>query len=780
MKKALMATLLVALHSALHAQQPELAVTGRVVDERGQPIAGAIVVPVERGEFVDVAARLRDAACTTDDQGHYRAVVEHRHANGWLLIAKDGRQAVAHYLDWRDIDSGLPLADLLLVPGNRLTGRVRDLAGKPIAGARVTVTSAVRDVFGYTDTARSGARSDDKGIFVVPCVPPTGLWLQIAADGFLPQSTLVSMQSPTDVTMQPADTITGRVVDEAGAPLAGFHVQVGNALGLDLGADAGEDGAFTVHAPQALPYRVRAFRSDRAGLMVADSGVLGGPHRDLVMTARGDPKGRSTVRILARDAATGAVLERIHLRSAAPPRTSPQLVMLQAYDVPEPSQPGECQVSVPSMHATIVVEAEGHGFALVPMPLGDGPIEVKLGPECFVTGVVTDAGTGAPMADVAVRVLPWGEHSGNGQSSSGPPRTDEHGRFRIGGLPPGDFAVQAHAAQRLASSPVRFTATHDTVPDLAVSVPAPLMLQVEIDGAPHHDRPYPQLRLGGSRRQPREAGYFDHASPLALPTRIEAAGTIEVGPVATLDHDLFAFVPSRLRAAVSAGRDVPGDGAGHHAVRASELIPLLVTGRVVADAGVPLERIGVIAVPQFVDGVPTSPLRQHATRAAADIDGNFAFELLPQPHGLALVDLATGIVFHREPDAYTPDGDLTPLTLKPVVRMVEVRCVPEQEGGRVLGLPLRVQMRAPDGSTRTGELQPVPAVRFAPGETSQTWLLGDGSLSVRVEADFAELVPDGQAPPMGPPTTVLQIDHTTKTIEIPMPAPPPLPPVQDR
>lgn len=776
MKKALLATLLVALSGMLPAQQPELAVTGRVVDEHGRPLQGAVLLPVARGEFVDVTALLRDATTSTDDRGRYRAVAEPRHANGWLLVAKEGRQAVAHYLDWRDLDSGQPIGDLVLVPGNRLTGRVRDTDGAPIAGAHVTVSSAVRDIFGYTDTARSGATSDDKGIFVVPCVPPTGLWLQVAADGFLPRSTLVSMQSPTDVTMQPADTVTGRVVDEHGAPLAGFHVHVVDALDLDLGADTGDDGAFTVFAPKQLPYRVRAFRSDRDGSMAADSGVLGGPRTDLALTARRDANGRTAVHVVARDQGSGAVLERIHVRSTSIPVADAQLALLHAFDLADPVRPGECDVTVPAVHPTLVIDAEGHGFALASVPSDGSPVEVTLGPECFVTGVVTDEVTGAPLADVAVRVLPWGNNSGTGQRDFGPPRTDAHGRFRVGGLPPGDYAVQAHARQRLASPPVRFTAASGEVPDVALQVPAPLLLKVAVEGDPPRDAPTPRLRVGGAYALDRGPGYFAHALPTAPPVYVDAEGDFPCGPVASLEAELFAFVPSRRRAATGAARRLHGDGRGDFAVPAADLQPVLVTGRVAVDAAVPCERIGVIAMP-LTDREPgAAPERQRecATRAAADADGNFTLELLPQPHELDLVDLATGIVFHREPEPFTPDGD-APLRLEPVVRLVEVRCVPEEEGGPLLGLPLRVQMRAADGSARTSELHPTPAVRFAPGETTQTWLLGDGELRVVVEATFDELLPDGATPRPGPAGASFAIDAATKTLDVPVPAPPPLP-----
>jgi len=107
------------------------------------------------------------------------------------------------------------------VPAAVLVGRVTEVSShSPVAGARVVAT---------TDSDTYRARTDLLGIFLI-FVPDTELALDVHAEGFLPprRRTVSPKVSDHSLTfeLQRGASLDGRIVDLAGAPIAGAELEL--------------------------------------------------------------------------------------------------------------------------------------------------------------------------------------------------------------------------------------------------------------------------------------------------------------------------------------------------------------------------------------------------------------------------------------------------------------------------------------------------------------------------------------------------------------------------
>ena len=257
-------------------------VQGRVVDEHGQPLAGVAVGSYDRREFVDSAALLASPSVTTDSEGRYAiATVAWQR---WLVFAKADRQAGCLRTGW--LGSGeVAHDDFVLPPGARLIGRIRDEAGKPLAGARIRVDSSLTDL---TSSVLAGARSDADGEFVIPCVSPNCLRVLVEADGFLPATRLASAGTRLELSLRRGVLVTGCARHADGRPMAGADVEVVRAeAGEVLATVATADGSFALTIPERQRYRL-VVRSAAEPWIGHRSPLLRGAQRDLLLGERAD------------------------------------------------------------------------------------------------------------------------------------------------------------------------------------------------------------------------------------------------------------------------------------------------------------------------------------------------------------------------------------------------------------------------------------------------------------------------------------------------------------
>jgi protocatechuate 3,4-dioxygenase beta subunit len=202
-------------------------VDGRVVDAEGKPIPGARVVDSRMGiTHVDFQ---REAL--TDAGGRF-----HIHCapgeDMTMLVQVRGYQPTTRTFKARP---GLGPVDFRLEPGKTLRGRVVDPAGRPIAGALISLPEGTqyRGVFLRTWT-------DTEGRFAWEGAPADPMGYMIYRSGYLPLHPVLLTAGDREsiVEMKPALRVTIQAHDRrTGLPIRSFTIEAG-AKNWDTGAVA--------------------------------------------------------------------------------------------------------------------------------------------------------------------------------------------------------------------------------------------------------------------------------------------------------------------------------------------------------------------------------------------------------------------------------------------------------------------------------------------------------------------------------------------------------------
>jgi protocatechuate 3,4-dioxygenase beta subunit len=238
--------------------RPELAVSGRVVDEAGQGIAGAEVRVLQR-ERIDFERVFRGGPPGRERGASLRARFQRRPlappvltaADGTFTLrggsfaeaelaiaARDGRRAPAVVLrTWRDTGAALELGDIVLPQGRMLRGVVVDDGGVPIRGAEVRYESDEQRGFERglpLDDALADlvapATTDAAGRFAIGPVPPQRCVLSADAPRHVRARTATidperDGDAEQHLVLVRAARLAGVVRDPAGAPIAGAVVE---------------------------------------------------------------------------------------------------------------------------------------------------------------------------------------------------------------------------------------------------------------------------------------------------------------------------------------------------------------------------------------------------------------------------------------------------------------------------------------------------------------------------------------------------------------------------
>lgn len=218
------------------ATQPAGAVTGRVLGEDEKPVSKATVmlVPVP-----DQKGPIRPAErAATDKEGRFRVALP---AGKYLLRAATADAVTSKAIEVEPGNDVTARVRKDAVP--RLEGRVTDANGKPIAQARVVIAVefvAGSDAFSRLSSQRLGPSvTDADGRYRVPASFPD-LRYRVLVDrkGYGGEmSAVVAAMKPGEVRAVPevalnkADRfVSGRVVDDAGRPVAKARVSVVRAV----------------------------------------------------------------------------------------------------------------------------------------------------------------------------------------------------------------------------------------------------------------------------------------------------------------------------------------------------------------------------------------------------------------------------------------------------------------------------------------------------------------------------------------------------------------------
>lgn len=700
--------------AAAVAQQGDAAVVhGRAIDRDGKPVAGCAVGVFELGERFDTAALLANPVVTTDAEGRYR-IEGKRDAYQAVVVATKGHQICVQRLP-AEAGPVRHLPDALMLPGTTLRGRVRDAAGKPLAGALVRVEDPLTEGMFVATWFESQAVSNERGIFEVPGVPPTGLRVTASAPGFPAVSRLAAHDSPLDLTLTATGLVRGRVVEADGKPVANVLVQAITVERRDSVEQVVSDGQgrFTLTAPRAFRFRIAAYeqvpphRFTNGPQRQYSSALLRGPEDGVEVALVNAPlHGRRQVRVLCVDARTKARIE--DFRAAWSGFGLDAWTLLHRARLrPEAATAGEATVTVSQVsvgkpsHGHLLVEAPGHGFAFVAVPdESNAPMLVELPAECVLVGQVIDDATGKPAGGCAVRALP---RSTARMVATGPDPwqggaiTDAEGRYRIGGLAAGDYDVQVYGVHRQGAMARRVKVTSERENTLDLVVPKAPRLEFELVG----DVPegcLGHVSIGGlATIAVGDCSFFEAPRP-ALPIVPLGEGRVhKLGPLGSGEYHAELHLPARARLGSVLTMPLGGMPPGKLArLELPDLRQVLHSGRVLLPSHVPAERIAVLAHrhtgldPNAGRAMPS--LAQPFAVCLAT-DGTFVIDLPPGRYTLQLVDLETRLVFHTEEHDRTFGETPEAIQIRPSLRWLTIDLVSEPAGSTLVlhGIEVDVQ-----------------------------------------------------------------------------------------
>jgi len=208
--------------------------TGRVVDQRGLPVAGARVasLPDDLVEVLDVPGPGGQAgsarAVETGEDGSFSVPLAGRAPFFVLRVEAPGFTPAAREGVLPDTD-----ATITLQPARSMVGTVRDVEGRPVPGARIRWFGLfARSRIEREAVARSGGAYRLEELPSMDTGGSEGHWIEVRADGFAPlvvEARHVRRGADgsleLDFHLLRGAILSGRVLDAAsGQPIAGARV----------------------------------------------------------------------------------------------------------------------------------------------------------------------------------------------------------------------------------------------------------------------------------------------------------------------------------------------------------------------------------------------------------------------------------------------------------------------------------------------------------------------------------------------------------------------------
>lgn len=456
------------------------AVSGIVVDEKGQPIANAKVHPARESWFGN--SNDTSLHVVSDAKGKFEIAALATGAH--TLEAIDGVHAPGQSSPFVVGDKPVTNVTITLKPGAVLAGKVVDTAGKPTPFAMVRVAGKLERAWG--GGAPRQASCDEKGEFRL-----TGLAqkpVQVRAESDTSASKIVDVDlekkpETTDLvlTLDVSGAISGTVVDEAGQPVAEVEVNAfpdilggGKTESLALAGFAststGGGGEFTIHGLPDGQYKLWAARSNRGGGEWGQHGVA---------AKTGDTNVKITL------PANGGLKGKLVLDGSPTPPTPAYIAMGQQPGTAIDKDGAFALKDIES--GTFDVTFRGPGFSTLvkrdvkiePNKTTDlGTITVFRGRK--LTGKVVDS-SGAPIAGAKVRVgeMLFSSENADDQFDSVAESygtrsaiTDQEGAFTINGVPKKGSTAIAEHAERGRSVSISLPAGNDDLPPVTFTLKA--------------------------------------------------------------------------------------------------------------------------------------------------------------------------------------------------------------------------------------------------------------------------------------------------------------------
>jgi protocatechuate 3,4-dioxygenase beta subunit len=263
---------------------PTVRVAGHTLDPDGRPVAGASVFLSEEesrtfGGRSALMSSDRFHRGTSDDEGGFS--FDGVSPGPFSLSAQAPRRQRAE-LKNLEVKAGQDLTglELVLPPGAEVTGRVLSPEGRPVAEAQVVLVEASEER--YPSFSSLQATTDADGQYRIDGLPPGKRTLEARAEGYrraVRDVELTATAAVVDFALERGLEASGRVVDDAGNPIAGTELIL---FASQYSADAPHatseaDGTFRFSGLRDGTYRLMAFKDgyapDRRGTKVTLAGA---------------------------------------------------------------------------------------------------------------------------------------------------------------------------------------------------------------------------------------------------------------------------------------------------------------------------------------------------------------------------------------------------------------------------------------------------------------------------------------------------------------------------
>lgn len=493
---------------------------GRVVDEAGQPVAGAQVVlaPAPVPSVPD--AGLGRLQAVSDREGRFR--IPHVDAGSFgLQVRREGfAPATPGEVAIPDKAAEADLGTITLARGSVIEGVVVDSRGKPVAGANVDPEAL--DGASFVQAVTTGL--DGRFRFAdLPRESRFNLWID--RPGFV-QRQMSEVEAPTPkplrIALVEARSLRGQVVDPEGQPVAGAKVALtGGIEGLLLGGGFAEgswgssqattdaDGRFVLDRlpPQEIRIEVRAAgfqHRSLAGIRIPEEGeatpveirLEPGPYLEgRVLDGQGRPVPRAMVR------AEGRLQESGHF----------------SFGGTRADAEGHYQISgiEPGPHTVTASSEAGGPSAQISVEIRVGPnrLDLTLPTGTEVSGRVVDS-RGLPVAGASVSLLglpptstSWGLQATSSADGSFLVREVPEGVYRLVGMRRGLARSEAPETVQVGGDPVQ---------GLELRLSPGAVIRGKLLGLMPGDRDRIEIHVSGD------------TTTALFPTRVEADGSYRI------------------------------------------------------------------------------------------------------------------------------------------------------------------------------------------------------------------------------------------------------------